>query len=244
MLGRPDLSFKSQREALGQAAEAAPTSDIYGQAMQSAQSLLNTASGIGFKHKTANVTGISPEILKELWDGRNSGIQSEIDKTNEQINKLHEGNAENVANINMSERATQLTQLAMKHGFSPSLAQAFVLNMQDESGLRNDVVEGTANIHGTKGQGLFQLTDVAEGKGRRSDYLNFMKTNGRNDYWSDDSQMAFAWFERNGSEKANWDRVEAMNGVGNQASGIVQHVLRPAKEHRIARQNKYLALGY
>lgn len=244
MLGRPDLSFKGQREALGQAAQATPTGDIYGQAMQSAQNLLQSAANIGFQNRPVDVSGISKETLEALWKGRNSGIQSEIDKTNDQINRLHEGNAENVANINSSERATQLTQLAIKHGFSPSLAQAFVLNMQDESGLRNDVVEGTANVHGTKGQGLFQLTDVAEGRGRRTDYLNFMKANGRNDFWSDDSQMAFAWYERNGTEKANWDRVEAMNGVGNQASGIVQHVLRPAREHRIARQNKYLALGY
>lgn len=239
MLGRPDLSFKSQREALSQAASAAPTGDIYGQAMQSAQNLLNNVQNIGNMARTVDNSGISKEALLALWNGRNSDVQGEINAID---NKLNELNTNSPAN--MGDRAKYLTDLAIKKGFDPQTAQALVLNMQDESGLKNDIVEGAPNVHGTRGQGLYQLTDTKPGVGRRSDYLNFMKNNGRNDLWSDDSQMEFAWWERNNTEKANWDRVMGMNGVGNRASGIVEHVLRPAREHRINRQNRYLALGY
>ena len=91
---------------------------------------------------------------------------------------------------------------------------------------------------------MYQLTDMADGTGRRSDYLNFVKQNGYKNPWDIDSQLDFFKWETENTEKAAWDRVRAAEGVGAKASAMVKNFLRPAKEHQITRQNKYLSLGY
>jgi hypothetical protein len=236
----PDLSFQKQREALSQVASAASVDSSFGQSMGAAQGLLREAQRVGATGPAAG-NGITPEALAALWNGKNSALAEETARIRGQIGQ---GQGGPVDFGDMSDRAAYLTQGFVQRGFTPEQAQALVINLKDESGLQSAIVEGAPNVHGTRGQGLAQLTDIKPGVGRRTDYLNFMASNNRNDIWSDESQMDYLWWERNNTEKAAWDRVAQVSGVGNNASAIVEHVLRPAAEHRISRQNKYLSLGY
>lgn len=131
----------------------------------------------------------------------------------------------------------------LARGFTPVQAKGSLMNFKDESGLVADITEGKPNAMGTRGQGLYQLTDNAQGVGRRNDYLNFMQQNGRKDAWSVDSQLDFYKWETQNTEKANWNKFANAATEGEFAAGMVQHFLRPAKEHMISRQNRYLGRG-
>lgn len=237
MLGRPDLSYQGQREALAAAATGAEVNDTYGQAMRAASGLISEQAKMGQQLAAPVGNGVTVDALRALWNGQNSGIQSQIDGTNAQLSGIQNQGPQ-------TDRETYLVNGLVIRGMPESMAQAFVINMKDESGLKSDITEGAPNVHGTRGQGLYQLTDIRDGVGRRTDYLNFMKNRGANDLWSDDSQLDFAMWEYNNTEKANWQKVAALSGVGNQAAGIAQYVLRPAQEHLNARMAKYKALGY
>lgn len=241
MLERPQLSFKAQREALAQAAAQVPQDNGFGQAIQSAQSLLSEATRRSVASQVPAGNGVTAEALAALWNDRNAGIQSAIDNVNGQVGATAPSN--NIANYG-GDRAKQVFNELVNAGFDGETAEAFVINMKDESGLNASITEGVPNVHGTRGQGLFQLTDIKPGVGRRTDYLNWMKQNNRDDLWSDNSQANFAFWESQNTEKNNWAKVYGMKGVGNKAQGIVEHVLRPARKHMLERQQRYAQLGY
>lgn len=240
MLGRPDMTLRGQREALAQAASQASTlgNDVFGQAMQSAQGLIRDAQSFAPGEATPG-NGITAEALAALWQGQNQGIQGEIDNVNGQLNGTDSYPQFNAG----SAGEQQIYEGLMKRGFAPDEAQAAILNFMDESGLNPSITEGAPNVHGTRGQGLYQLTDTRDGVGRRSDYLRFVEQNGYKQPWDIDSQLDFFAWETQNTEKAAWDRVRAAQGVGGKASAMVEHFLRPAKEHRIARQQKYSKHG-
>ena len=237
MLERPNLSFRSQRDALAQAASTAAVDSTYGQAMQSAQGLIRDAAVKGQQAAQATIgNGVTAEALAALWAGRNSGMDASTQPM------PNNGQAPQFNSTNESEQ--YIYQGLLKRGFSPEEAQASILNFKDESGLNPVITEGAPNVHGTRGQGLYQLTDTGNGIGRRTDYLNFVKQNGYQNPWDIDSQLDFFKWETDNTEKAAWDRVRSAQGVGAKASAMVENFLRPAKEHRITRQNKYMSLGY
>ena len=252
---QPDLSFRGQQQALATAAEQSAVDNGLAQTMQAARGLMNSSTEMMRSDgPMIERTGITPEVLQELRRMDAEGLQARLDGLRGRIDQFGEydptiqatmSNNNSAANPGpQGDRESYLVNGLMKRGFTPEEAQAFVINMKDESGLRSSVTEAEPNVHGTRGQGLYQLTDMSPGVGRRSDYLNFMKGNGRNDLWSDESQMDFAWWERNNTEKANWDRVANIQGVGNKAAGIVRYVLRPAEKHRDERVARYSQLGY
>ena len=77
MLERPNLSFKSQRDALAQAASTAAVDSTYGQAMQSAQGLIRDAAVRGQQAAQAPIgNGVTAEALAALWAGRNGGTNA------------------------------------------------------------------------------------------------------------------------------------------------------------------------
>lgn len=87
MLEKPRLSFNKQREALAQAASAAAvqSDNGFGQAMSSAQSLLE-----GFSRSVKMVqpeagNGVTAEALEALWNGRNSGLADGLEGIKGQI---------------------------------------------------------------------------------------------------------------------------------------------------------------
>lgn len=252
MLERPNLSFKNQRDALSKAASTASVDHGFGQAMQSAQSLLQGFTETAQAGRTQPGTGVTAEALEALWDGRNTGLASGISDLRSDLNGIPD--VPNMATGNndgtyapvtkFGDREKVVYQEYVNAGFAPDEARAMMLNIADESGFVADIVEGAPNVHGTRGQGHYQLTDISEGVGRRTDYLNFMKRHNRDDLWSDNSQAQFAFWESNNTEKAGWDKVRSAKGVGNKGANIVRHVLRPAEKHRIERERRYAALGY
>lgn len=255
MLSKPDLTFKAQQAALAEAAKQVPQTDqIYGQALQSAQNLIASMSNKGTPEGAAG-TGVTKEALATLYGSDDIASQIEalrnqisgsaiLNGTNQNKGSFRPGGPTNNYSPKQGEIEQYLYNGLITRGFTPEQSQAFILNFKDESGLRADIVEGAPNVHGTRGQGIYQLTDTSEGKGRRSDYLNMMKQAGRDDLWSYDSQMDFLKWETENTEKAAWAKIASLQGVGNIASGIVGDFLRPAEKHRISRQKAYLSLGY
>lgn len=233
MVSRSDLSFKAQRDALLQAAEL-PQETILGQSYQAANGLLAQASefsqGKGRK-------GMSQAEAAALM-GRMPAVEM---PSKDALNKLGTPSSSG-SNFNLNERQQQIYDGLRQRGLTDIQARGSILNFMDESGLVSNITEKAPNVHGTRGQGLYQLTDIRDGVGRRTDYLNFMKANGRNDLWSDDSQLDFFIYEIQNSEKGNWAKFANAPTVGEFASGMVEHFLRPAQKHRIARQQKYLAM--
>lgn len=88
MFDRNNLSFKNQREALAQAATSPAIDSTFGQAMQSAQSLIQGASSFG--SSGARDTGLTPEILTALKQGPNGEMQQTIDGLKGDISALGE----------------------------------------------------------------------------------------------------------------------------------------------------------
>lgn len=87
MLERPNLSFRSQRDALAQAASTAAVDSTYGQAMQSAQGLIRDAAVRGQQASQAPIgNGVTAEALAALWAGRNGGLTSENSNTSSSTN--------------------------------------------------------------------------------------------------------------------------------------------------------------
>lgn len=128
----------------------------------------------------------------------------------------------------------------INRGMRPEIADAFLMNFQDESGFDADITEGAPNVHGTRGRGLYQLTDTKPGVGRRSDYERWAKARGDNLYGVD-SQLDFLMHELSGSESGAWKQIQQAGTTGEAAAMIVRKFLRPAKEHQTARAARYLA---
>ncbi|TRW94929.1 hypothetical protein FNJ84_17710 [Paracoccus sp. M683] len=137
------------------------------------------------------------------------------------------------------DMAAYVTDGLINRGMSPMFADAFVMNFDDESGLDPDITEGAANVHGTYGRGLYQLTDTAPGVGRRSAYEKWAQDRG-DDLYGVDSQLDYLMHELNGSEAAAWKKIQRATTRGEAASEIVRSFLRPAREHRDRRIAKYM----
>lgn len=241
MLNRAALSFDAQRQALAQAA-AQQTAN--GPDFSVMEKSLASAGGLLAAAMQPTVQAV-PEMTKEeamKLMGSLEGYGNNKDRYSEAQSRLSESPAGiGVGPMNASEQ--QIYEGLRARGLSDIQARGSVINFMDESGLVADVTEGAPNVHGTRGQGLYQLTDNANGKGRRADYLNWMKAQGRNDLWSVDSQLDNFIREIQGPEKTAWQKFANAQTVGEFASGMVGDFLRPAAEHRISRQKKYMSLG-
>lgn len=116
-------------------------------------------------------------------------------------------------------------------GMPAHIAEGFVMNFQDESGGRLDITEGQANVHGTFGKGLYQLT------GDRRDA--FEARYGANGYTLD-NQLDWLMHELETSERGARDSIYATGTAGEAGASIVSNFLRPAEEHRAERANRYI----
>jgi hypothetical protein len=114
-------------------------------------------------------------------------------------------------------------------GYPDHVIQGFLMNYQDESGLNPNIVEAEANVHGTRGKGLYQLTGA-----RRTAYEERY-----GDDWSPRNQILFQDWELNNTEKRARDAIFAAKNPGEAGAAIVDKFLRPAEEHRINRMSKY-----
>lgn len=126
----------------------------------------------------------------------------------------------------------------IERGLPEHVADAFVMNFQDESGLNPGINEQNPTVPGSRGGfGLYQLTGP-----RRREYEKFAADRGV-DPADTDAQLDFLMKEGQGSEKAAFDAILAAPDTGSAAAAIVNKFLRPAESHRASRAARYLRAG-
>jgi hypothetical protein len=119
-------------------------------------------------------------------------------------------------------------------GLPPHIAEAFVLNFKDESGLNPGINETAPLVPGSRGgYGLYQLTGP-----RRRAYEAYAAERGA-PVDSVDAQLDFMMSELHGPEASAWQKISAAPNTGEAAAAVVNYFLRPSEEHRNRRAAKY-----
>jgi hypothetical protein len=136
--------------------------------------------------------------------------------------------------VGKSERAGYITEGLVDRGLPKHVAEAFVLNMRDESGLDPGINERAPLVSGSRGgYGLYQLTGP-----RRRAYEEFSKRRGRS-LDDIDTQLDFLVRELRTSESAAARRILSTDTKSDAAIQIVRSFLRPAESHRRSRERRY-----
>lgn len=127
-----------------------------------------------------------------------------------------------------------LRQGLVQRGLPAHVADAFILNFQDESGLNPGINEAKPLVPGSRGGfGLSQWTGP-----RRVAYERFAA--GRGAPLDDpDAQMDFLMMELQGSEARAARSILSAPDTATAAVAIVRDFLRPAPEHLARRSAKY-----
>lgn len=126
----------------------------------------------------------------------------------------------------------------IKRGLPEHIADAFVMNFQDESGLNPGINEASPIVPGSRGgYGLYQLTGP-----RRRAYEAFAKERGI-PLDSVDGQLDFMMSELQGPEADAMKAIMAAPNKGEAAAAIVNKFLRPSESHRASREARYLRSG-
>ncbi len=149
-----------------------------------------------------------------------------------QMPTLYGGGAQQVAAG--GSQADQIMAGLVKRGMPQHIAQGFVMNFQDESGLNSGIQEVNPTA-GRGGFGLYQLTGP-----RRVAYENYAK--GLGVPLSDtDAQLDFMMSELSGSEANAAKLIYAQPDAPHAAAAIVNNFLRPAPEYAASRTANYLS---
>lgn len=121
----------------------------------------------------------------------------------------------------------------MRRGYPAHVAQGFVMNMMDESGLRPGINEAAPIVPGSRGGfGLYQLTGP-----RRTAYEQFAFQRGV-DPADANAQLDFLDYEMKGPESRAAKSILSTRNPQEAAVAIARDFLRPASEHlqnRVAR---------
>lgn len=126
----------------------------------------------------------------------------------------------------------------IERGLPEHVADGFVMNFQDESGLNPGINEASPLVPGSRGGfGLSQWTGP-----RRRELEAYAKQRGV-DVSNPDMQMDFLMKELSGSEASAAKSILASQDSGSAAAAIVNKFLRPAEEHRSRREKRYLNGG-
>lgn len=126
----------------------------------------------------------------------------------------------------------------LQRGLPEHIADAFILNFQDESGLNPGINEIEPLVPGSRGGfGLYQLTGP-----RRVAYERFAQERGV-DPADVDAQLDFMMMELEGPESRAAKSIFSAPDTGTAAAAIVTDFLRPAEEHRNRRVAKYTGGG-
>lgn len=119
-------------------------------------------------------------------------------------------------------------------GLPEHVADGFVMNFQDESGLNPSINEKNPIVAGSRGgYGLYQLTGP-----RRRAYEAYAQERGV-PVDSPDAQMDFLVSELQGPEKGAAEKIFSTQDPGSAAAAITKYFLRPAAEHQASRIAKY-----
>jgi hypothetical protein len=120
-------------------------------------------------------------------------------------------------------------------GLPDHIADGFVMNMKDESGLNPGINEAKPLVPGSRGGfGLYQLTGP-----RRQGYERFAAERGVSPD-NTDAQLDYLIQELQGSERGAAADIFATETPGQAAAAIVNKFLRPAEQHRREREARYL----
>lgn len=134
----------------------------------------------------------------------------------------------------MSDLVQLFTQGLIERGMPPHVAQAFVMNGMDESGLNPAINERAPVVPGSRGGfGVMQWTGP-----RRRALEGFAAERGVN-VADPNLQMDYLMYELQGPEKAAASRIFAAPDTPQAASAVLNYFLRPAEEHRARREAKY-----
>lgn len=142
--------------------------------------------------------------------------------------------------------APEIRKGLIDRGLQPHIADAFILNFQDESGLNPGINEQNPTVPGSRGgYGLYQLTGP-----RRREYeafaaergVNPADTNAQLDFLAGELGLPVQGVENLpffGSEAGAAKSILSAPDTATAAQAIVNNFLRPAPEHRQARAARY-----
>lgn len=147
---------------------------------------------------------------------------------------------QNVATATMPQTAdaTAIRQGLIDRGLPSHVADAFVVNFKDESGLNPGINEANPVVPGSRGGfGLYQLTGP-----RRTAYESFAAQRGV-DPSDVNAQLDFLKYELEGPEAKAAQSILSAPDTATAAQAIVNNFLRPAEDHRARRAASYAGLS-
>lgn len=137
-----------------------------------------------------------------------------------------------------SDSAERIKGKLMARGMPEHVAEGFVMNFVDESGLNSTINEQNPTVKGSRGGfGLYQLTGD-----RRNAYEAYAERQGidfSNPMEQEDAQLSFLFEELQGGESRAWDTIQTAPDAGTAAAYVAKYFLRPAEEHLNTRIAKY-----
>lgn len=134
--------------------------------------------------------------------------------------------------------AAAIRQGMIDRGLPEHVADAFVLNFQDESGLNPGINEANPIVPGSRGGfGLAQWT------GPRRKALEAFAAERGVDPSDTDAQLDFLMMELQGPEAKAGQSILSAQDTPSAATAILNNFLRPAESHRASREARYLRGG-
>lgn len=222
-------SFRQQREAVlanslldPNVSQAITTgiASLTSNAQDAAKRLNSIQEPIPAANMTRAIASLTPEQQQNL-------LTSNLQNQSEQP----------TPNIPSNERASVIRQGLINRGMQPHVADAFLVNFQDESGLDPSINEHNPLVPGSRGGfGLYQLTGP-----RRNAYESFASQRGAN-LGDIDTQLDFLMTELQGPEARAAQRIFSAPNTAAAAQAIVSSFLRPAEQHRNSRMARYARL--
>lgn len=177
------------------------------------------------------------DVISALMGGNMTGMQAPVSAPQGGSSPVADalvGPDPSIAGKFANDRAAALRAGLIQRGLPEHVADAFVLNAQDESGLNPGIVEAEPNVHGTRGFGLMQWTGP-----RRAGLEQFAQASGRR-VDDMDTQLDYLMTELQGPERGAAQAILSAPDTGQAAAAIVNKFLRPAEEHRARREAAYL----
>jgi hypothetical protein len=122
----------------------------------------------------------------------------------------------------------------VERGLPPHIAEGFVMNFEDESGLNPGINEAAPTVPGSRGGfGLAQWTGP-----RRVALEQFAASTGR-DVSDPDAQLDFLMMELQGPEASAMRHIMQAGDAGDAGAAVARYFLRPAKSHLDRRVAEY-----
>lgn len=147
------------------------------------------------------------------------------------------GETQNIS-VPATANAQAIRQGLIDRGLPEHIADGFLVNFKDESGLNPGINEAKPLVPGSRGGfGLYQLTGP-----RRVAYEQFAQQRGV-PAADVNAQLDFLMTELQGPEKAAAASIFKAGDTASAAQAIVNNFLRPAPEHREARAARYAGLS-